>query len=205
MKDVARQASELNATLKGANGPEWMAELTRSAWYLVALVSVQAVIAFFRILLFAKASERALAALRLDTFSRIIRLPMATLNQRRVGELASRLANDVEAMRETLVVTIPMLIRHTVMLSLCLVLILNMSVKLSLFMVGTIPVVIVMIAIFGSRIRKLTKRAQDNLGAGLVLGGGGGILGGCGGLVHDSGIPTAVRCTASTRGVNKRQ
>jgi ATP-binding cassette subfamily B protein len=54
--------------------------------------------------LFAKASERALAALRLDTFSRIIRLPMATLNQRRVGELASRLANDVEAMRETLVV-----------------------------------------------------------------------------------------------------
>ena len=153
----------------GAHGPEWMAELTHIAWCLVALVGAQAVIAFFRILLFAKASERALAALRLDTFSRIIRLPMATLNQRRVGELASRLANDVEAMRETLVVTIPMLIRHTVMLSLCLVLILNMSVKLSLFMVGTIPVVIVMIAIFGSRIRKLTKRAQDNLAASQVV------------------------------------
>jgi ATP-binding cassette subfamily B protein len=135
----------------------------------VGIVAIQAFIAFWRIMLFAKASERALAALRLDTFSRIIRLPMATLNQRRVGELASRLANDVEAMRETLVVTIPMLIRHTVMLSLCLVLILNMSVKLSLFMVGTIPVVIVMIAIFGSRIRKLTKKAQDNLAASQVV------------------------------------
>ncbi|MFC5453993.1 ABC transporter ATP-binding protein [Prosthecobacter fluviatilis] len=153
----------------GAHGPEWMAELNHSVWYLVALISAQAVIAFFRIMLFAKASERALAALRLDTFSRIIRLPMGTLNHRRVGELASRLANDVEAMRETLVVTIPMLIRHTVMLSLCLVLILNMSVKLSLFMVGTIPVVIVMIAIFGARIRKLTRRAQDNLAASQVV------------------------------------
>ena len=153
----------------GAKGSEWMAELNQSVWFLVGIVAIQAFIAFWRILLFAKASERALSALRLDTFSRIIRLPMATLNQRRVGELASRLANDVESMRETLVVTIPMLIRHTVMLSLCLVLILQMSVKLSLFMVGTIPVVIVMIAIFGTRIRKLTKKAQDNLAASQVV------------------------------------
>ncbi|MDP4582895.1 MAG: ABC transporter transmembrane domain-containing protein [Verrucomicrobiales bacterium] len=153
----------------GASGPEWMAEVNDTVWFLVVIVSVQAFIAFWRILLFAKASERALAALRLDTFSRIIRLPMATLNQRRVGELASRLANDVEAMRETLVVTIPMLIRHSVMLLLSLILLLQMSVKLSLFMVGTIPVVIVMIAIFGSRIRKLTRRAQDNLAASQVV------------------------------------
>ncbi len=153
----------------GATGAEWMAELNDKAWFLVAIVSVQAFIAFWRIMLFAKASERALAALRLDTFSRIIRFPMETLNARRVGELASRLANDVEAMRETLVSTIPMLIRHTVMLVLSFVLILQMSVKLSLFMLGTIPVVIVLIAIFGARIRKLTRRAQDNLAASQVV------------------------------------
>ncbi len=155
--------------LGGASGPAWMAELHEKCWFLVGIVGIQAFIAFWRIMLFAKASERALAALRLDTFSKIIRLPMATLNARRVGELASRLANDVEAMRETLVATIPMLIRHTVMLSACLVLILQMSVKLSLFMVGTIPVVIVLIAIFGARIRKLTRKAQDNLAATQVV------------------------------------
>jgi ATP-binding cassette subfamily B protein len=155
--------------LGGANGPEWMARLEQKSWTLVVIVAAQAFIAFWRILLFAKASEGALAALRKDTFSKIIRLPMGVLNARRVGELASRLANDVEAMRETLVVTIPMLIRHTVMLSICLVLILQMSVKLSLFMVGTIPVVIVLIAIFGTRIRKLTRKAQDNLAATQVV------------------------------------
>ncbi len=153
----------------GASGAEWMAELNDKAWFLVAVVSFQAFIAFWRILLFAKASERALSALRLDTFSRIIRFPMTTLNERRVGELASRLANDVEAMRETLVGTIPMLIRHSVMLVLCLILILQMSVKLSLFMIATIPVVIVLIAVFGARIRKLTKKAQDNLAASQVV------------------------------------
>lgn len=166
---IKELAALVGKGIGGATGPQWMAELNDSVWYLVAIVSAQAFIAFWRIMLFAKASERALAALRLDTFSRIIRLPMATLNQRRVGELASRLANDVEAMRETLVVTIPMLIRHSVMLLISLVLILQMSVKLSLFMIGTIPVVIVMIAIFGARIRKLTRKAQDNLAASQVV------------------------------------
>lgn len=155
--------------LGGASGPEWMAELNDQVFFLVALVGTQAFIAFWRILLFAKASERALASLRMDTFGTILRLPMATLNRRRAGELASRLANDVEAMRETLVITLPMLIRHTVMLAICLTLILLMSVKLSLFMVATIPVVIVLIAIFGARIRRLTRAAQDNLAATQVV------------------------------------
>ena len=165
----AELATFVKDKLTGATGTAWMQELNSKCWFLVALVATQAFIAFWRILLFAKASERSLAALRLDTFGKIIRLPMGILNARRVGELASRLANDVEALRETLVVTIPMLIRHTVMLSICLVLILNMSVKLSLFMVGTIPVVIVLIAIFGARIRKLTRKAQDNLAATQVV------------------------------------
>lgn len=155
--------------LGGASGPEWMAELQHSILLMAGIVSTQAFIAFWRIMLFAKASERALAALRMDTFSRIIRLPMATLNVRRVGELASRLANDVESMRETLVVTLPMLIRHSVMLIGCLVLVLQISVKLALVMIATIPVVIVMIAIFGARIRKLTRKAQDDLATSQVI------------------------------------
>ncbi len=149
--------------LGGASGPVWMAELKHSILILAGIVTIQAFIAFWRIMLFAKASERALAALRMETFSRIIRLPMTTLNTRRVGELASRLANDVESMRETLVVAIPMLIRHSVMLLGCLVLVLQISVKLALVMIGTIPVVIVMVAVFGARIRKLTRKAQDDL------------------------------------------
>src|SRR5690606_22622464 len=51
----------------------------------------------------------------------------------------------------------------------CLVLVLQISVKLALVMIATIPVVIVMIAIFGARIRKLTRKAQDDLAASQVI------------------------------------
>jgi ATP-binding cassette subfamily B protein len=105
----------------------------------------------------------------MDLFSHIIRLPMSSLNRHRVGELASRLSNDVETLRETLVVTLPQLVRHTVMLLISIGIIFFVSVKLSLFMLACIPVVIVMIAIFGSRIRKLTRRAQDDLAASQVV------------------------------------
>ena len=155
--------------LNGAKGQELIDRSNRSAVFLVGLVALQAFIAFWRILLFAKASERALASLRRETFSRIIRLPMATLGARRVGELASRLANDVESMRETLVVTIPQAIRHSVILVGGTVVVFFLSVKLALFMMATIPVVLVLIAVFGTRIRKLTRKAQDDLAASQVV------------------------------------
>ncbi len=157
------------AAISGESSPTLIEEADRNTLMLIGVVGVQAFIAFWRIMLFAKASERALASVRKDTFGRIIRLPMSTLNVRRVGELASRLANDVECLRETLVVTIPMLIRHTVMLTGGVVFIFILSPKLSLFMIGTIPVVLLLIAIFGARIRKLTRKAQDDLAESQVV------------------------------------
>lgn len=162
-------AKLVGPALEGKTGPELLSEASATIKILVILAATQAFIAFWRILLFAKAAERALASLRIDTFSRIIRLPMATLNARRSGELASRLANDVESVRETLVITIPMMIRHGVMLTGALIYILTISVKLALFMLGTLPVVMVLIAIFGARIRKLTRRSQDELAASQVV------------------------------------
>jgi ATP-binding cassette subfamily B protein len=56
-----------------------------------------------------------------------------------------------------------------VMLTASIVIVLNMSVKLSLFMIATIPVVLVLIALFGARIRKLSRKAQDDLAASQVV------------------------------------
>jgi ATP-binding cassette, subfamily B, bacterial len=151
------------------NGPNLMQQATETVWLCMAVVSVQAVVAFFRIWLFAQASERALSSLRVDTFRKILRLPMAELQAHRIGELASRLSSDVETMRDTLVVTIPQLIRHSVMLSLALIIVVSVSLKLALFMLACIPVVIVLVALFGSRIRKLSRTAQDELAQTQVL------------------------------------
>src|SRR3569623_709963 len=159
----------LGPSLKGEAGAPLLEKAGQNALILIGLAACMAFIAFWRILLFAKTSERALATLRMDTFARMVRLPMSTLNIRRSGELASRLSNDVESMRDTLVVTLPMLIRHTVMLTGSIIIVLWLSVKLALFMICTVPVVILLIAVFGSRIRKLTRKAQDSLAASQVI------------------------------------
>ncbi|MES2595725.1 MAG: ABC transporter ATP-binding protein [Verrucomicrobiota bacterium] len=155
--------------LAGASGPEWLAEVNHTVLLLILVVGGQSTVAFFRIMLFAKAAERALSTLRQELFSHIIRLPMGELNQHRVGELGSRLANDVDSMRETLVLTIPHLIRHTVILLGCLGFLFSISVKLALVMIGTIPVALVLIALFGSRIRSLVRKTQDHLAASQVI------------------------------------
>ncbi len=159
----------LGPSLKGESGAPLLEKTGQHALILICLAAGMAFIAFWRILLFAKTSERALATLRMDTFARMVRLPMSTLNIRRSGELASRLSNDVESMRDTLVLTIPMLIRHTVMLTGSIFIVLWLSVKLALFMICTVPVVILLIALFGARIRKLTRKAQDSLAASQVI------------------------------------
>lgn len=155
--------------LAGASGPAWLAEVNDTVLLLILVVGGQSTVAFFRIMLFAKAAERALSTLRRELFGHIIRLPMGELNQHRVGELGSRLANDVDSMRETLVLTIPHLIRHTVILVGCLGFLFSISVKLALVMIGTIPVALVLIALFGARIRKLVRKTQDHLAASQVI------------------------------------
>ena len=61
--------------LTGASKEELLARNDQTVMFLIVLVGSQAFIAFWRILLFARASERSLTALRMDTFSKIIRLP----------------------------------------------------------------------------------------------------------------------------------
>jgi ATP-binding cassette subfamily B protein len=154
---------------EGAEGEDLRELSNRAALFLIGLVGAQAFIAFWRIMLFARVSERALARLRRDTFARMIRLPMAALASRRSGELASRLANDIESMRETLVVTLPQFIRHSVILVGGLGYLIWLSPRLAVFGAATIPVVLIMIAMFGARIRRLSRQAQDELASSQVV------------------------------------
>lgn len=145
------------------------AVINHYALLLVGVLTLQAVLSFWRILFFSKAAEQALVQVRTDVFSRILKLPMALLQTRRVGELGSRLANDVEVIRECVVATLPQLVRHAIIVVGCVIYVFTLSVKLSLFMLGCIPAAIVLVALFGARIRKISRQAQDELAASQVV------------------------------------
>ena len=86
------------------------------ALILATVLAVQAFIAYWRIRWFAFAGESALADIRKSAYGKLVRLPMNYFSERRVGELCSRISADLTLIRDTLILTVPQIIRQSVML-----------------------------------------------------------------------------------------
>ena len=136
---------------------------------LIVILGLQAVFAFGQSYWFMTVGERSLADLRRDTYARLIRLPMVFHTQRRVGELASRLAADLTQIQDTLVMAIPHLLRQTAILVGGIVLIAMTSGRLTLIMLSSLPVLILIAVIFGRSIRRASRLAQDRLAESNVI------------------------------------
>ena len=130
---------------------------------LFAVILLQGFFSFFRIYFFAQVSENAVADVRRGLFSKFMTLPIHFYEKRRVGEITSRITSDVGQLQDTLSITLAELFRQVVTLIGGVVFIMIMSVKLSLFMLGTFPFIIVLAMVFGKRIKKLSRSTQDEL------------------------------------------
>jgi ABC-type multidrug transport system fused ATPase/permease subunit len=136
---------------------------------LVAVLIFQAIFSFLRIYLFSRVSEWAMADVRRDVYSKIITLPIGFLEQRRVGELTSRITSDVTQLQDVLSFTVAEFFRQIATLVVGVVLISLTSWKLTLFMLGTFPIMVIAAMFFGRYIRRLSKKAQDELAAANVI------------------------------------
>lgn len=135
-----------------------------TALILAGILSIQAVFSFLRIYLFAQVSERAMADIRLDLYQRIITLPIPYFEQHRVGELNSRISADVTQLQDMLSYSLAEFLRQILTFVIgVFILVLLISTKLTFFMLGTFPVIIIAALFFGRFIRKLAKKTQDLL------------------------------------------
>ena len=130
---------------------------------LVAVLFLQAAIGYFRVQGFIRSGESALNRLRKDLFSHLLRLPVPYFQDQRSGALSNRVSSDLAIVRETLLTTVPQAVRQSVILVGGLVFIFISSWKLSLVMLGCIPVVVLLIAYFGKKVRNHSKAAQESL------------------------------------------
>jgi ABC-type multidrug transport system fused ATPase/permease subunit len=143
--------------------------LNQVALVLLVILALQAFFSFFRVILFAKVSERALAEIRTDLYRHVITLPMAFFDKRRTGELISRITSDTATLQDTLSVTLAELVRQVVVLVVGISAIFMTTPKLSFFMLGTFPIIILLAMVFGRFIRKLSKKTQDQLASANVV------------------------------------
>lgn len=135
-------------------------QINRIALILIVVLVVQSVFSYFRIFLFVRVAEKTLADLRQSTFNHLIRLPMKFFQQRRVGELNSRISSDITLLQDALTSTLAEFIRQLIIIIGGVSLMVMTSYKLTLFMLAILPVVVLLVGFFGRYIRRLSKLAQ---------------------------------------------
>lgn len=132
-------------------------------WIFLIVVVGQGVFSYFRTVLFAVVSERGMADLRNDLYAKIITQRVSFFEERRVGELTSRITADVEQLQSAFSVTLAEFVRQIITLVVGITILIYLTPTLSFVMFMTLPVVVIIAMVFGRYIRKLSKKRQDQL------------------------------------------
>ncbi len=154
---------EMTNTAKGEPKFELGLTVKDYGWLFLVILIIQGILSYFRTIFFAIVSEKGMADLRKDLYEKIITQPVAFFEERRVGELTSRITGDVEQLQSVFSITLAEFIRQVVILISGIVIIIYWTPGLSLIMLMTFPAIVVVAMIFGKHIRKLSKKRQDEL------------------------------------------
>lgn len=130
---------------------------------LLIILVLQGIMSYFRVILFAIVSERGMADIRSSIYQRLIALPIYFFEKNRVGDLTSRISEDVNRLSSVFSTTLAELIRQILILLTGIVFLLITLPKLSMTMLATFPLIVVGAMFFGKYIRKLSKTRQKSL------------------------------------------
>jgi len=139
--------------------------LNRIGLLLIIILVVQAVFSYFRTVLFVNVTEKSLATLRQDTYNHLIRLPTKFFEEKRVGELNSRISADISLLQDTLTSTLADFLRQIIIILGGITYLLFISSSLTLFMLAILPAVVLMVFFFGRFIRKYSRDMQKEIAA----------------------------------------
>ena len=126
-------------------------------------LSIQTVFSFMRVYLLTWVGERSLADMRKDVYSKLLTMPMSFFTEKRVGELSNRISSDLSQIQDAISFTLAEFLRGIFTLLIGLFFIFWISAKLALVMLAVVPIIAILAVVFGMRIRKMARRAQDQL------------------------------------------
>jgi len=133
---------------------------------LAAVVGVSMLLAgatWVRFYLMMSVGERIIADLRQAVFAHVLTLSPAFFDSARTGEIASRLTNDTEQLRQVVGFGLSMFLRNGLMMVGSLVLLFMTSAKLAALIVLGVPATLIPILLLGRRVRRLSRENQDRV------------------------------------------
>jgi len=133
---------------------------------LAAVVTVAIVLAgatWLRFYFMMSVGERMIADLRKSVFAHVVTLSPEFFDSARTGEIASRLTNDSEQLRQVIGFGFSMLLRNALMMTGALALLFATSAKLAALIVLGVPATLVPILLMGRSVRRLSRVNQDRV------------------------------------------
>jgi ABC-type multidrug transport system fused ATPase/permease subunit len=145
----------------GLKEVKWTLNFT--LFLIFAQLTLQTIFSFMRVYLLTEVGEKALADMRKDVFGKLLSMPMSYFTEKRVGELSNRISSDLSQIQDAISFTLAEILRGIFTLIIGLGFIFWISAKLALVMLAVVPVIAVLAVVFGMRIRKMARKAQDQL------------------------------------------
>ena len=131
--------------------------------WMFAILVIQMLFSFMRIYLFTAVGEHAVADMRRDIYRKMVTMPMEFFAQRRVGELSSRISNDLSQIQDAVTSVLAEVLRGILTLVIGIGLILYISPGLTGVMLSVVPLIVIIAVVFGKRIRRFSRQTQDQL------------------------------------------
>jgi ATP-binding cassette subfamily B protein len=132
-------------------------------WAMILVVAVLATASAMRYYLVTSLGERVVADLRDAVFSRITMLSAAFFDTAKSGELISRLTADTTQIKAAVGASVSIALRNIVLFFGSAAMMVVTSPRLSAFVLGAIPVIVLPLVGFGRMVRRRSRAAQDTL------------------------------------------
>ena len=139
------------------------------AWDLFFIIILQAVFAVTHNYVFGFVGHRMTTDFRIEFFSHIQSLSLKFFQERRVGEILSRMNNDISVIQNALV-SIPIaLLRQSITLIGAMAIILYLNWKLHGLILLILPPLMIFARVFGKRLRLFSEKLQDQVAQAVVV------------------------------------
>ena len=149
--------------IDGGFASDSSAQLAESVEFFMTLVVLLAFGTFARYYLVSWIGERVTADMRKAVFNHIIALHPGFFESTSSGEIQSRITTDTTLIQTVVGSSVSVALRNLLMFIGGMVWLFITNAKFTLILLGTIPLVIVPIIVFGRRVRKLSRNSQDKI------------------------------------------
>lgn len=144
-------------------------QLNNLTLLLIGIFALQAVTRFVEGYNLAMIGERIIIDIRGQLFERLTQLSLGFYTERRTGELVSRISSDTQRLRSVLTSSVSTALSQSLSLIGALMIMVVLNWRLMGFLVVLIPILVMVGAVFGLWLRRVSTQRQDALADSIIV------------------------------------